>query len=75
MRMNRRKLEPWPGSWRLPLFKVLDALHLAFVSSAGADYFFTCDDKLLRKAKSLEESGAKPVSPTEQAPRRHTNMK
>lgn len=31
----------------------LDALHLACASQAKADYFCTCDDRLLRKAGSV----------------------
>jgi predicted nucleic acid-binding protein len=46
-------------------FKPLDALHLAFASIAKVDYFCTCDDKFLRKAKGLKELSVKPVSPTE----------
>lgn len=45
--------------------KTLDALHLAFASFSGADYFCTCDDKLMRKAKRLENINTKVVSPTE----------
>ena len=33
--------------------KPLDALHLASAEQAPADLFCTCDDRLLRKAKSL----------------------
>jgi len=29
----------------------LDALHLSMAESSGADYFCTCDDKLVSKAK------------------------
>ncbi len=43
----------------------LDALHLASAESAGADYFCTCDDKLLKKAKRLCATGLKAVSPIE----------
>lgn len=45
--------------------KPLDALHLASASTAKADYFCTCDDKFLRKAKSLEGLDTKVASPTE----------
>ena len=45
--------------------KPLDALHLASASTAKADYFCTCDDKLLRNAKSLDGLSAKVVSPIE----------
>ena len=31
--------------------KPLDALHLAFAVEAGADYFCTCDDRLLRRGQ------------------------
>ena len=31
----------------------LDALHLALASTAKADFFCTCDDRLFRKAQSL----------------------
>jgi predicted nucleic acid-binding protein len=43
----------------------LDALHLAFASWAKADYFCTCDDKLLKKAKRLKALAIKVVSPLE----------
>jgi len=45
--------------------KPLDALHLASASTAKADYFCTCDDKLLRKAKILDGLDTTVVSPTE----------
>lgn len=32
----------------------LDAIHLACAESANADYFLTCDDKLIRKARKAE---------------------
>jgi predicted nucleic acid-binding protein len=32
-------------------FKPLDALHLALAETGNADYFCTCDDRLLRAAK------------------------
>jgi predicted nucleic acid-binding protein len=43
----------------------LDALHLAFASASKMDYFCTCDDKFLKKAKSLDGLNIKVVSPTE----------
>ena len=43
----------------------LDALHLAFASVSKVDYFCTCDDKFLKKAKSFERLHTKVVSPTE----------
>jgi predicted nucleic acid-binding protein len=33
----------------------LDALHLASAEAAGAEYFCTCDDRLLKKAKALKD--------------------
>ncbi len=45
--------------------KVLDALHLAFASVSKVDYFCTCDDKFLKKAKKIETLNTKVVSPTE----------
>jgi predicted nucleic acid-binding protein len=30
----------------------MDAVHLAIASCAGADFFVTCDDKLLRKSRA-----------------------
>jgi len=45
--------------------KPLDALHLAFASSWQIDYFCTCDDKFLKKAKSFKKLNTYVVSPTE----------
>lgn len=45
--------------------KPLDALHVASAEVAKADYFCTCDDKLLKKTKSLKDSQTKFVSPLE----------
>ncbi|HEX3527709.1 MAG TPA: PIN domain-containing protein [Thermoanaerobaculia bacterium] len=43
--------------------KPLDALHLASAEAAQADYFCTCDDRLLRRAQAAAKSQAKIVSP------------
>jgi predicted nucleic acid-binding protein len=45
--------------------KALDALHLAFAEEADVDYFCTCDDKLLKKAKNLPDLTVTVVSPLE----------
>lgn len=45
--------------------KPLDALHLASAEAAHADYFCTCDDKLLRFAKNLKDLQVSVVSPLE----------
>jgi predicted nucleic acid-binding protein len=33
--------------------RAMDAIHVALASTAQADFFCTCDDKLFRKAKTL----------------------
>lgn len=43
--------------------KPMDALHLASASWTKADYFCTCDDKLVKKSKELRGLAAKVVSP------------
>lgn len=45
--------------------KPLDALHLASAVESGADCFCTCDDKLLRRARSLDTGATRPMSPLE----------
>jgi predicted nucleic acid-binding protein len=45
--------------------KGLDALHLVSAEEAEADYFCTCDDRLLKKAKSLNYLKTKVVTPIE----------
>ena len=45
--------------------KPLDALHLASAVIAKADYFCTCDDRFLRRAKAAETRQTKVVSPLE----------
>lgn len=45
--------------------KPFDALHLASAEAARVDYFCTCDDKLLRKAKAESDLKVKIVSPIE----------
>jgi len=45
--------------------KPLDALHLASAEEAGADYFCTCDDRFLKKAKKISGLKAKVASPLE----------
>lgn len=45
--------------------KELDALHLACAVTAKADYFCTCDDRLLKKARLLVVPPMKAVSPLE----------
>jgi predicted nucleic acid-binding protein len=45
--------------------KPLDALHLASSVAAKADYFCTCDDRLLKRAKQSNTGSTKVVSPLE----------
>jgi predicted nucleic acid-binding protein len=45
--------------------KPLDALHLAFASRAGVEYFCTCDDKLRKKAQRLKSLRTAVVTPLE----------
>lgn len=45
--------------------KPIDALHLATASATKADYFCTCDDQLLKKAKKMKTLETKVVSPLE----------
>ena len=58
-------IETLAGNFEASGLKPLDALHLAFASVSKVDYFCTCDDKLLKKAKSFERLNNKVVSPTE----------
>jgi predicted nucleic acid-binding protein len=45
--------------------KPLDALHLACSVQAKADYFCTCDDRLIRRARSAHTAPPKVVTPVE----------
>lgn len=45
--------------------KVMDALHLAAAEAAHADYFCTCDDRFLRRAKAIVGLQTQVVSPLE----------
>ncbi len=40
----------------------MDALHVALAATAGANYFVTVDDKLLRRAQSLPSLAVTPIS-------------
>ncbi len=48
-------------------FKAIDALHLASAENEMVDYFCTCDDKFLKKAKEQDDLRVKVVSPLELA--------
>ena len=45
--------------------KPLDALHLALAEEGRADYFCTCDDEFLKKAKASKSLKPKVVAPIE----------
>ncbi|RIK20142.1 MAG: nucleic acid-binding protein [Chloroflexi bacterium] len=45
--------------------KPLDALHIALAESGHADYFCTCDDKLLRNAKKIKDLAVKISNPVD----------
>ena len=45
--------------------KPVDALHLASAVEAKADYFCTCDDRFLKRAKAVDTGQTKVVSPLE----------
>ncbi len=45
--------------------KPIDALHLACAETGKIDYFCTCDDKFLKKAKFLNDLKLEIVSPIE----------
>ena len=45
--------------------KTLDALHLACAAIGTADYFCTCDDRFLKRGRSLMTTNPKVVSPLE----------
>ena len=44
-------------------FKPLDALHLAMAEAGAVDYFCTCDDRLLKRARRVRDLRVKVVSP------------
>lgn len=45
--------------------KPLDALHIALAESGNADYFCTCDDKLLKNSKRVKDLTVKMVNPVD----------
>lgn len=47
--------------------KPIDALHLASAVEAGADYFCTCDDRLMRRARNSDTRRTRVLSPVELA--------
>lgn len=45
--------------------KALDALHLACAEATNCDYFVTCDDRLMRRYRSLTKQKITVCNPTE----------
>ena len=45
--------------------KPLDALHMSLAESGNADYFCTCDDKILRNSKRVKDLMIKVVNPVD----------
>ena len=45
--------------------KPLDALHMALAETGNADYFCTCDDKLLRNSKRVKDLMVKVINPVD----------
>ena len=45
--------------------KAADALHLSAAEPADTDYFCTCDDRFLRRAKAISDLKTQAVSPIE----------
>ena len=41
----------------------LDALHLAFAEKSRSEYFCTCDDRLLRRAQTINDLQVEVISP------------
>ena len=59
------QVEQWAEMFSTVGIKTLDALHLAFSIEAKSDYFCTCDDRFLRRAKTIDTQQTKVVSPLE----------
>ena len=58
-------IESRAGAFVLLGIKPLDALHLASAEVAQVDYFCTCDDRFLRRAKTIADLKTKVVTPLE----------
>jgi predicted nucleic acid-binding protein len=57
------EIEARAGGFIKAGIKAMDALHLASASWQKADYFCTCDDKLLKNSSELKKLATKVVSP------------
>jgi predicted nucleic acid-binding protein len=48
-------------------FRAYDALHIASAENGSVDFFCTCDDRVLKKARQQADLSVKVVSPLELA--------
>lgn len=53
------------GALKAAGLKPIDALHLASAVEASADYFCTCDDRLMKRARSADTGRTRVLSPVE----------
>jgi predicted nucleic acid-binding protein len=60
-----RQLEARARQLEATGIKALDALHLASAVEAEADFFCTCDDRLLKRAREADTGRRRVVSPLE----------
>ena len=60
-----QRVETRARQFELTGMKPLDALHLASAVEAEADFFCTCDDRLLKRARAVETGRTRVVSPLE----------
>lgn len=58
-------VEARAAGYRRSGMKPMDAMHLASAVEARVDFFCTCDDRLLRRARVAETGLTRPVSPLE----------
>ncbi len=60
-----QEVQDLAGRFALQGLRPADALHLASAVYGQADFFCTCDDKLLRRARTVDTSPTRVVSPLE----------
>lgn len=59
------RIEEQARTWHNAGIKPVDALHLASAVAGEVDYFCTCDDRFLKRAKAVDTKHTKVVSPLE----------
>jgi predicted nucleic acid-binding protein len=59
------RIESRAELYRQSGLKEMDAVHLACAVELGVDYFCTCDDRLLRRARTVDTGLTRPVTPLE----------